>query len=304
MGKIKKILEDKKYTKEELINILKECKTKKDFFDKFNLVASPGNYKDLSYLCDLLNYDIENLKKKIERFCLNCGKRLKKGQYKFCCQSCAATFNNKKRKKKVNHKPKEIPLYNNLTKKDLEDLLINKNYSFYYIGKLYKTGYRVIKRLAEKLKVDLTNYKPKITSFDKEDKHCLNCGKKLKNTCNIFCSQSCNIEYKKKQKYEYYLNHQEEFVGKEITYEWLKPIILKEQNYKCAIDGCNCGTEWNGKDLHLVLDHIDGDATNNKRDNLRLVCPNCDSQLDTYKSRNKGKSTRKYKPYKNGKVQK
>lgn len=33
--------------------------------------------------------------------------------------------------------------------------------------------------------------------------------------------------------------------------------------------------------------HIDGDASNNFRDNLRLVCPNCDSQLDTYKSRNK-----------------
>lgn len=28
------------------------------------------------------------------------------------------------------------------------------------------------------------------------------------------------------------------------------------------------------------------------------ICPNCDSQLDTYKSRNIGKSTRKYKPYK------
>ena len=36
-------------------------------------------------------------------------------------------------------------------------------------------------------------------------------------------------------------------------------------------------------------DHIDGDATNNRRENLRLVCPNCDSQLPTYKSRNRGK---------------
>lgn len=39
--------------------------------------------------------------------------------------------------------------------------------------------------------------------------------------------------------------------------------------------------------LVLVLDHIDGDSTN-RRENLRLVCPNCDSQLETYKMRNRG----------------
>jgi len=38
-----------------------------------------------------------------------------------------------------------------------------------------------------------------------------------------------------------------------------------------------------------VLDHIDGDSGHNARSNLRLICPNCDSQLPTYKSRNKGR---------------
>lgn len=44
---------------------------------------------------------------------------------------------------------------------------------------------------------------------------------------------------------------------------------------------------WNNKPLVFILDHIDGHANNNTRTNLRLICPNCDSQLDTYKSKNK-----------------
>lgn len=44
---------------------------------------------------------------------------------------------------------------------------------------------------------------------------------------------------------------------------------------------------------------IDGNASNNRRDNLRCICPNCDSQLDTYKSKNKN-GARYYYRYKQG----
>jgi hypothetical protein len=65
----------------------------------------------------------------------------------------------------------------------------------------------------------------------------------------------------------------------------IRDYILDKQNCRCAI--CNIDNKWNGKDLHFILDHIDGNASNNFECNLRLICPNCDSQLDTYKSRNK-----------------
>ena len=48
-------------------------------------------------------------------------------------------------------------------------------------------------------------------------------------------------------------------------------------------------TEWTGKDVPLILDHVDGDSGNWKVDNLRFVCANCDMQLPTYKARNKGR---------------
>ena len=57
----------------------------------------------------------------------------------------------------------------------------------------------------------------------------------------------------------------------------------------CSICGIS---EWNGKELPLILDHIDGNASNNDLKNLRLVCSNCDSQLPTYKSKNKNSARR------------
>lgn len=49
---------------------------------------------------------------------------------------------------------------------------------------------------------------------------------------------------------------------------------------------CGLGPEWINKPLVLRLDHINGVHSDNRVDNLRLVCPNCDSQLPTYCGRN------------------
>lgn len=50
--------------------------------------------------------------------------------------------------------------------------------------------------------------------------------------------------------------------------------------YKCAI--CGLPAEWNGKPLVLTLDHINGNNKDDRLENLRWVCPNCDRQLSTY----------------------
>ena len=54
--------------------------------------------------------------------------------------------------------------------------------------------------------------------------------------------------------------------------------------YKCAICGIN---QWNNQPLSLRLDHINGYNHDNRLENLRWVCPNCDSQLETYCGKNR-----------------
>ena len=57
---------------------------------------------------------------------------------------------------------------------------------------------------------------------------------------------------------------------------------IKEE--KCEI----CGLiEWQGNPITMHLDHIDGNSHNHLHGNLRIVCPNCHSQTDTWCGKNK-----------------
>ncbi len=71
----------------------------------------------------------------------------------------------------------------------------------------------------------------------------------------------------------------------------LKERILLDRLIKYECNICGIGPIWNENPMPLVLDHRNGLNDDNRLENLRFVCSNCDSQLDTYKSRNKKKSS-------------
>lgn len=62
----------------------------------------------------------------------------------------------------------------------------------------------------------------------------------------------------------------------------LKNRLIKENllEYKCV--GCGNTGEWMGKPISLQLDHINGINNDNRIENLRVMCPNCHSQTETY----------------------
>ena len=69
--------------------------------------------------------------------------------------------------------------------------------------------------------------------------------------------------------------------------EQTPPLPVRCDNPECAF--FTAPLIWNGKQLKPILDHKDGVNSNNVPDNLRLLCPNCDSQLPTRAGKNRGR---------------
>lgn len=128
-----------------------------------------------------------------------------------------------------------------------------------------------------------------------KDKKCLSCDNSIIGKGKKYCSHTCQWEF----------NHIKTYA------EWIasgivsggpvanKKFLRKHQGNVCSI--CTI-TEWMNKPAPLVMDHINGHSWDNRIVNLRLVCGNCDMQLPTYKSKNKGNGRHKRRQrYKDGK---
>lgn len=65
----------------------------------------------------------------------------------------------------------------------------------------------------------------------------------------------------------------------------LKLRLLQEGLLQNRCDACGL-TEWRGKPLSIQIDHVNGVGNDNRLENLRMLCPNCHSQTETFSGRN------------------
>jgi len=121
-------------------------------------------------------------------------------------------------------------------------------------------------------------------------KKCLCCSTEfhaINSKSQKYCSRKCHEDYKNR------LVQTEGFPPSWNSNQRIRRYLKNKHGNFCMICG-QSGNDWNGQPMTLIVDHINGKSNDNTLENLRIVCPNCDSQLPTYKAKNKGNSTRTY----------
>ncbi len=120
---------------------------------------------------------------------------------------------------------------------------------------------------------------------------CLICNKKPKRPSYKYCSNKCQQinqykKYIKKWKLGFE-NGNRGIITKNIS-SYIRRYLTKTYGEKCSL----CG--WNQKHpitqkVPLEVDHLNGNADDNREINLRLICPNCHSLSPNFRNLNKGK---------------
>ena len=90
--------------KQEVYELFKNFKNKSQIHEYYGISDNSQGCKYIKEIADEIGFDLSSYKKKETRYCLECGAELKKGQAKFCCKSCAVTYNNRQRDKSVYEK--------------------------------------------------------------------------------------------------------------------------------------------------------------------------------------------------------
>ena len=170
---------------------------------------------------------------------------------RFCSSSCAATYTNQRKRR--------------FKWTDAQRLAASK----------HKDPNRIIAKSDTSGALSSSERQPSIKSA------CLHCGKTVSNSASKYCSQKCSTEARKAARDFRYLSG----ADRKVTNDWLYGFLVRTRGNKCSV----CGIEhWNDRPIRLEVEHSNGNSDDNDPENVCLICPNCHSQTDTYKGKNRG----------------
>ena len=180
-----------------------------------------------------------------------------------------------------------------IEEKENLERLINEGVSYEFIGRNYGVTGNAVKKAAKRLGIILPqkrsiNPNEHFNKGNNKKRHyCLNCGKDLSNRQSKFCDLTCQHDYYYKEYIKRWKDGKEN--GAKGFYDvsnYIRRYLYEKHNYKCEKCGWGEVNERTGN-IPLQIHHIDGDCTNNKEENLQLLCPNCHSLTENFGSRNK-----------------
>lgn len=141
-----------------------------------------------------------------------------------------------------------MAIIDNFTKEEIEQF-VQESSSFAELG--YKLGYKskgknldIIKRRLEEFNISTEHFKLGKSPVKRTEE-------------NVFCENSTARQSTVRR---WYRNRE-------------------DIKYECRWCGIS---SWRGEKLVLQLDHVNGNNTDNRLENLRWLCPNCHSQTDTF----------------------
>lgn len=188
------------------------------------------------------------------------------GSGRFCCSKCARSFSTKEKRSEVNYQVGlKLRGPRGWTREQLEHFLPSAR-NWTELARLMDQHPRAIRQMRKMVEV----WGLSAEHFES-------------------VSETISRLHKEGVKYQGWYKIPEEVLvqdspcGKNIAKRVFKKLFPERFN-KCE----NCGQTpiWNGAPLVLQIDHINGNSNDNRVENLRVLCPNCHSQTDTFSGRN------------------
>ena len=177
-------------------------------------------------------------------------------------------------------------------KETLQKYILEDKLSYEQIGRMYGCTGSNIKKQAKQLGIELPQRR-KVNPCETFSKnrvktvnYCLCCNKEIP-SYQKYCSNKCQIEYEYNVSVEKWKNGEISGTIKHGGMSgFIRRYLFEKYNGECQKCHWHEVNPFTGN-VPLHIHHIDGDCTNNKEENLQLLCPNCHSLTENFGSLNK-----------------